>query len=258
MEAVRPKLRDIDLIDEFANINKQASEQGLTLRLIGALAFWLQCPDYRHLHDVLERVYTDIDLVGYFRQKPEIERFFEALGFREDRLLKSVPGLRRSVFHSLEPRYHVDVFYDELDMCHLLDLRNRLEIDPQTIPLADLFLEKAQIVEINRKDLIDLVMLLLEHPLTEADEEGINLTRVFEICEDDWGWTKTIMMNLDRLIALTNSSAELSPTQAEKVRVQANALRARIEAAPKSLKWQLRAKVGERMRWYKQVEEIVE
>jgi hypothetical protein len=37
---------------------------------------------------------------------------------------------------------------------------------------------------------------------------------------------------------------------------RAGALAARIEAAPKSRRWRMRAKIGERKRWYELPEEI--
>ena len=39
-------------------------------------------------------------------------------------------------------------------MCHDIPFKDRLEIDYPTIPLAELLLEKMQIVQINEKDLI--------------------------------------------------------------------------------------------------------
>ena len=46
-------------------------------------------------------------------------------------------------------------------MCHKLPLNGRLKMHPVTIPLAELFLSKAQIVQFNRKDAFDIISLLL-------------------------------------------------------------------------------------------------
>ena len=47
-------------------------------------------------------------------------------------------------------------------------------MEPLTIPLAELFLTKAQIVQMNRKDVLDLLALLLDHEVGPGDAETIN------------------------------------------------------------------------------------
>lgn len=141
-------------------------------------------------------------------------------------------------------------------MCHLVDLRNRLEIDPLTISITDLFLEKVQIVKINKKDLIDLIMLLLEYSLVEKGESGINLERISRICQRDWGWTHTLLMNLEKVVLLVKSESGFSSGEIGIIEKQTSAIRSAVELVPKSLAWKLRAKVGERRKWYKDVEEV--
>ena len=53
-------------------------------------------------------------------------------------------------------------------------MSDRLEAEELTLPLAELLLEKMQIVQINEKDLIDTIMLLREHPVGDMDEGTIN------------------------------------------------------------------------------------
>ena len=45
----------------------------------------------------------------------------------------------------------IDVFYDRLDYNHPIEYKGRLEADPYCVSLADLMLQKLQIVEINDK-----------------------------------------------------------------------------------------------------------
>ena len=78
-------------------------------------------------------------------------------------------------------------------MCHRLDLRDRLDLHPETLSLADLLLTKLQVVETTEKDLVDMATLLSDHALTE-DERGINIEYIAGIASSDWGWWRTITM----------------------------------------------------------------
>ena len=80
----------------------------------------------------------------------------------------------------------VDVFFDRLDMNHIIDFKNRLELDFPTISLADLLLEKMQIVQINEKDIKDTIILLREHPVEDPDKETINANYVASLLAEDW------------------------------------------------------------------------
>ena len=50
-----------------------------------------------------------------------------------------------------------------------------------------MLLEKMQIVQINEKDVIDTIMLLLEHPLGDEDHETINIKQVAGLCSTRLG-----------------------------------------------------------------------
>jgi hypothetical protein len=113
-----------------------------------------------------------------------------------------------------------------------------------------------QIVEINEKDIIDSIMLLLEHPLGDTDDETINVTQVTKLCASDWGWWRTTTMNLEKVRQLANTYVQLSDEDKTRVGEQVGALLSRIDEAPKSLGWKLRAKVGDRKKWYRDVGEL--
>jgi hypothetical protein len=247
---------EIDLVNEFERIHHQASEKGLVLRLIGALAFWVKCPKYNYLHAILKREYTDIDFIAPYRQKYELEKFFNSLGFINDHSLSAIPGIKRSIFHSQQPRYHVDVFYDELDMCHLLDLKGRLQFDSITISITDLLLEKGQIVKINNKDLIDMIMLLAEYLPVEGDEKTVNISRIVNLCQHDWGWWHTLRMNLQKVNELAQSGLEIPSEAVGQVGERVEMICKAMDDVPKSFAWKVRAKIGDRKKWYKEVEEI--
>lgn len=231
--------------------------RNLSLRLIGALAFRTHCPSFGHLQEALGRGFTDIDFVGYSRDFQAIIRFLTDAGYVEDKMVTRLFGEGRLIFH--DPRFgrHIDVFLDKLDFCHPLPFVGRLEADWPTVPLAELLLEKMQIVRINEKDLIDTIMLLREHPVADGDDQTVNAQVVCRFAADDWGWWRTLTGNLDTVVEYLGRYPQLGSDDVRIVTERVHGLRARIDAAPKSRRWKVRAAVGERVKWYKDVEELM-
>jgi hypothetical protein len=137
-------------------------------------------------------------------------------------------------------------------MCHEIPLEERLEVDETSVPLAELLLTKLQIIELNEKDVRDAVALLLEHPLGDGDGGTVNASRVAKLCAEDWGLWRTITMNLDKV----RQQASRYDVDHGAVEQRLSELLDRIEAEPKSRGWKLRAKIGERKRWYELPEEV--
>lgn len=241
---------------ELRRILTASDEAGLSLRVIGSLAFQMHCPEYGYLQAAMGRAYTDIDFAAYKKHSKEIKALMAGLGYLEDPEVSIVSEGDRSIFHHPDSELHVDVFFDKLDFSHMISWNGRLESDSPTIPLSELLLEKMQIVKINEKDVIDTIMLLLEHPLGDSDDEMINLARVAELCARDWGLWRTTTMNLAKVSQLAQGYAQLTAEQKEQVTSQVNSILARIEAEPKTMAWRLRARVGDRVKWYKEVDEV--
>jgi len=150
----------------------------------------------------------------------------------------------------------VDVFLDRLDFCHPIDLRGRLDLHPVTIPLTDILLEKLQIVEINEKDLKDLVVLLLEHPVTDRHQDGaLDASYVTDLLCRDWGFYYTVSLNFDRVRRYMETIPDLSDDQRRLVSERLDQIWQHVEAAPKGLRWKLRARVGPARKWYQEVGE---
>ena len=63
-------------------------------------------------------------------------------------------------------------------------------------------------------------------------------------------------MNLNKVRQLAQGYEQLTPEQKEKITTQVGAAMARLDKAPKSMAWQLRARVGDRVKWYKDVDEV--
>jgi len=242
--------------NELKRIIEASNKAGLMLRVIGSLAFQMHCPKYGYIQAAMGRAYTDIDFAGYRKQAKEIRVLMAGLGYQEDQEVFIVSEGDRAIFNQPKNGLHVDVFYDKLDFCHLISWEGRLEVDAPTIPLAEMLLEKMQIVKINEKDVIDTIMLLLEHELGNKDKETINSKHVAELCAKDWGLWRTTTMNLDKVQQLANHYAQLTDENKARVSAQVGALLKRIEAEPKSMAWRIRARVGDRVKWYKEVDEV--
>ena len=250
-----------DFFDERTRI-LQALERPeyrhIVVRLIGALAFRTHCPQFGHLQQALGRVYTDFDFAAYHRFFPELQRLFTALGYQEDRMVSRLFGESRMLFHDPLYRRHVDVFFDRLHFSHTLPLEGRLEADAPTLPLAELLLEKLQIAQINEKDIIDTIMLLREHAVAPGDNETINVDVVTGLTGRDWGLWRTLTGNLTLIEQRLAAYPQLTDDDRRVVGERLQALRRAIDDAPKTMAWKLRAAVGERVKWYEDVEELVD
>lgn len=242
--------------NELNRIFKASEERGVTLRVIGSLAFQMHCPEYGYLQAAMGRAYTDIDFAGYRKESKQVKEMMTELGYEEIREVFIVSEGDRAIFHQLNSSLHVDVFYDKLDFSHEISWNDRLEVDNPTIPLAELVLEKMQIYQINEKDIIDTIMLLLEHPLGDTDKEVINIKRISELLSKDWGLWRTTTMNLDKVKQMAGHYSQLSDEEQARVVSQVEQSLERIEAEPKSRGWKLRARVGDRVKWYKDVDEV--
>jgi hypothetical protein len=121
-----------------------------------------------------------------------------------------------------------------------------------------MLMQKMQIVQINEKDIIDSIMLLLEHPLGDEDGDVINVGLVARVCSKDWGWWRTLTMNLDKVRRMAFSYEALGEGEKRRVDDQVDAALARIEGEPKSLGWKMRSKIGDRKKWYREVGELAE
>ena len=241
--------------NELKRIIDASNTAGVLLRVIGSLAFQMHCPKYGFIQEAMGRAYTDIDFAAYSKQTKEIKVLMAGLGYAEEKDVFIVSEGDRSIFNHLSG-LHVDVFYEKLDFCHPISWSGRLEVDAPTIPLAEMVLEKMQIVQINEKDIIDTIMLLLEHPLGDHDKETINIARVALLCAKDWGLWRTTTMNLNKVQILAQGYPQLTAEQKDHVTNQVKASLARIDQENKPMAWRLRARVGDRVKWYKDVDEV--
>jgi hypothetical protein len=241
------------------NALQDGPNQKIIMRLIGALAFRTHCPTYGYIQDQLGRIFTDFDFASYPRFTKDILRVLPALGYEEDKQVTQLFGDRRMLFHDPAFGRHIDVFFNELDFSHKINFVGRLEVETETLPLAELMLEKMQIFQINEKDLIDSIMLLREHPIGDTDKETINIQVITHTLSNDWGFWRTVTGNLKTLHEMVehyHGRAGLTDEDRRVVHARIEELEKQIEASPKTLRWKTRAAIGEKVRWYKVVEEL--
>jgi hypothetical protein len=234
----------------------QAEASSVTMRVSGAVAFRTHCPQFKYMAYELGRVLADLDFAAYSRDMAEIEKLFLDLGYEQSQMVKMLYATQRRIFYHPQHGVHCDVFFDKLRFCHDVDLRGRLEIDYPTISLVDLLLEKMQIVEINRKDITDTIMLLREHAVGNHDQYTMNADYLAQLCGSSWGLWRTISTNLQKVLGLMPGYAVLTGADRSDVMEKIRALQARLDGQPKTLAWRLRARIGDRVQWYRDVEEV--
>lgn len=241
-----------DPVAEGARIAEAAKGRGLPLRLLGGVAIAILCPSSRR--PPLRRRYADIDFATKGAAKDGVIELMESLGYRGDREFNMLHGNRRLYFRDEVNGRHVDVFVDEANLCHRVGLKNRLEIVPLTLSLADLAVLKLQVVETNEKDYLDICAIFADHDLSE-DESGVNSTYIAGLAASDWGLWRTLGMVAERSerFALELPDFEAADRVAERL----GRLREKLDTVPKSRGWKLRARLGDRKRWYQLPEEVV-
>ncbi len=191
----------------------------------------------------------------------DIKKLFVDLGYTPREIFNALQGDTRLIFNDIENERRVDIFFEVFEMCHRFDLRDRLLLDRFTVPLADLLSTKLQVVEITEREYRDIIALIHDHELGDSDApETINAAYIAQLCSDDWGIYKTFSINISNILSAL-SRYDLKPNYQDLVRKRLQDMQSRIENAPKSLRWKLRARVGETVRWYElpeQDKEIVD
>jgi len=269
------KLNEDDLSAESVRIVDTARNNGIHLRILGAMAVFIHTNHdqlallrYKGLSRLGQGrpMFTDLDLMAYSNQRKEVSKFFEkGLGFRPDFYVNSLFGGRRNIYHHPAGDFDVDVFYDALSFSHEVKFgespeKGRLQLDYPTISLADIALEKLQIHQINRKDLVDLFTLLSAHDISDGGgKETIDSGHIARVLSNDWGFEYDARTNLSKLKDFGTQlvgNGGISASEWEVVLGRVGRLIGFVEAQPKSKEWEKRAKKGTSKPWYNEVEEV--
>ena len=240
-----------DVRAEARRVVAAAEAAGAHARVVGGVAVALH--EHVPLPASLVRPYADIDLVVEAGAEAALSRTLADLGYEPDRRFNALYGYRRMLFWDRPNDRQLDVFVGRFAMCHKLELGGRF-LPGATLTPADLLLTKLQIVELNSKDILDALALVVSHEIAdEADGDVVGRDRLAAVTGGDWGWFTTARDSLARIrdrVAMAGPLAELAT-------LRLDAIGAAMDDAPKSLRWRARARVGRRVPWYELPEEHV-
>lgn len=269
------KMSDQDFCNRSIEIVKIARDNGVSLRILGAMAVYIHAgrtPEHLEKYLALERLgpgrpmFTDLDVMAYSAHRKKLSEVFEKhLRFQPDHYVNRLFGSRRNIFRDPNGLFDVDVFFDSLTFSHEVKFwdalgGDRLELDFPTISLEDIVLEKLQIHKINRKDLVDLFMLFWTHGISEGHaDEKVDAKYIARVLSDDWGFEYDAKGNLGKLKEFSVSlvqTGKATKDQADEVNTKVERLMAAIDSEPKSKAWRKRAKKGISKPWFEEVEEV--
>jgi hypothetical protein len=244
-----------ELVNEMYRLIESAQQERILLRAFGGLAIFVHSQNDSRF---FKRDEPDFDFLVPRSDRQKLEPFFHTMGYSPDRQFNLLNGMRRQIYHHDGTGFpHVDILVGDFEMCHKLPLNDRLEIDPVTIPKADLLLSKAQVVQLNRKDALDIISLLFNNEIGDETDAGIGLDRIIMLCAQDWGLYKTTSMNLERVVELlADREITLTSEEREIIMERVRKIQNAFDGMPKSMAWQMRDKIGTRVRWYQEVEEV--
>jgi hypothetical protein len=248
-----------DFAKEIRRIISIADERKVPLRILGGAAIRMHCPKYEVVYEQLKRVPKhDMDFVTYSKFRPLTKKLFIDLGYEPyvSLMLTGATGRHRQIFNDKDGNKAIDVFLDKLEMCHVIEYIDRLNVDSPTVPLAELLLQKLQIVQTNEKDIQDAMILLREHEIGSTDRDEVNADYVAKILSNDWGFNHTVDMNFAKIKEFLDKYPSLTAEDKAIISGRIDKLKMIIDHTPKTLQWKLRAKIGPAKKWYNVVEEV--
>ena len=248
MTSIKP-----DCVEEAARLLESAESRGLPLRVLGGVAIRMRAPG--ELPAAFQRSYADADFLTAKDASGHAQEFFRAEGYEPHVAFNALHGRERLLFFDTGNDRQVDVFVGAFEMSHRVPVAKRMELEPRTLPLAELLITKLQIAELNEKDVRDALALFHGHTVNESDGDSINAACVAKLCAGDWGLWRTLTGNLATCRDYVERY-DLSPGERDQITAGIGALLDRLESEPKSRAWKLRAKIGERKRWYTTPEEV--
>ncbi|OGO13584.1 MAG: hypothetical protein A2Y93_17550 [Chloroflexi bacterium RBG_13_68_17] len=235
--------------DEARLIITSARERKVIVRAMGEVAIRMRCPSGRDLLPQPVGAEQMLELSARGNQSRQVDELLEGMGFVANRRFNTLYGSERMRFAHPDTKLFVEIFFDRLVSYHTLDFSPRMHADEFTLPLADLLLSQLLNVEAGEQDFRRMFVLFQDHDLGGPGQlESIDTTVFVELCSDDWGWYKTVTMNLEK--CMEAAPGFFKAGSIETFDRRAARLRTMLEEAPKSLRWQMRSRIGESRRWY--------
>jgi hypothetical protein len=240
--------------DDCECIMNHASQLKTNLKLLGgwAIHYTSQLPDEIDL--ILSRKPNDIDVIGLRKEKHQIYEVLKSCGYEPDEKFNAFNGDFRLLFHKGDVL--LDVFLNEFSMCQDIDMTDRLVNNYPTISVDDLLLTKVQIIEINEKDLKDILRLVGANKINAdgSNYNDINLSFIEKMTGENYGFYRSYLQNMRKAMDYLHT-LEMDPDVKKEIEDKIKKILDATENSKKSIKWKMRAKIGDSMPWYKLPEE---
>jgi len=236
-----------DIIASAKAMIDAATQQGLSIRLLGGIAVAIHCPDSVNPG----RSYRDIDAYIPAKNQKAISTFLVQYGYIADKEFNVLNGDTRLLFHDPHTHRQLDIFVGEFNMCHRIPLS--IDAHPYTVAVAELLLTKLQIIKLNPKDAHDGCALLRTAQIGTSTSQAATRQRLAQLCGQDWGLWRTLTLNLARCVQYTTTHC---PEYTPIVTHEAQAIQQFLDGAPKSLAYKMRAAIGDKVKWYEEPEEV--
>ncbi len=221
-----------------------AETRGVRLRLLGGLVFKKLCPSSNEMRYYREN--KDIDLMGRREDSKEIVKIMETLGYKPREVFNKLNMGQRLIYYDMENRRRVDLFLDEFVMCHKFNFKESILAGTYTLPITQLVMTKLQVVEKTHKEYNDLIAAFRDFDVTDGKGE-IQGNEIAELCSKDWGIYTTFWKSLESLLEMAET---IGSDDGSVVVPRIERLMAMMDAKPKSFSWRMRARIGERTKWY--------
>lgn len=230
-----------ELEQETRQILEAARQAQVTLRVLNSAAVWMSCPNYRHLLVPPDKKF--LEFVTAPTHKDQLVNLFEGLGYQSNYTFNALHGDAQQHYVHSQRGISVDVFLNVFKVNHRLDLSTMLT--RPMLPKEALLLARLQYVESEPHMLGEVCVLLLEFDW-KSDATAVGM--IVQTCTEDWGWYKTVTLNLDKVVHFAQT--HLPATESKRVLELCDWLIQQINNAPKTLRWQMRAQLGDGVRWY--------
>jgi hypothetical protein len=235
------------MMAESQRVIEAAKEKTIDLRVTGSVGVHMHCAKSRGW--MVPPSVPVIELVGRQEQGESLVALLAHLGYEPRMRLFEMRGIRHFIIHKAKSDIVLHVFLDAYEVFHRVEFLDVLTREALTLPPTHLLLSSLQVVDANEMVLREVGALLSEHDLGVGSQpEALDAPHVTDVCAEDWGWFRTATTNLEMLMQVLPFWNDLPDR--ERLRDRIGRLRKSIEGAPKSMRWQMRARVGESVRWY--------
>ena len=155
-----------DPLAEAMRVVDLADERGLLVRLMGGMAIRAHAPDWPAR---TRRVEVDLDFATRSKDRGAFYHLLEAEGYTPTSATTRCSAASRPTSWTCRAAVRSTSSSTASRCATASSSATGSAASTPTLPLAELLLSKLQIVKINRKDVLDALVLLAEHPLAQDD-----------------------------------------------------------------------------------------